>query len=308
MSSAGAMMSINLAEEEIPKYLEDIEDEQIRGSVDIACVNSPTNCTLSGLEISIDMVKRRADDDGIFALKLKTGVAYHSPSMQAIAAEYLSLMGHLEGVDRRDPKALAAVPMVSSVTGKVVRPAMLTTAQYWADNMVLPVRFSDAVQTLTQEPSTLKVGLGNITDLVEIGPHPALRRPVQDTIGQEKNRNKQIGYASVLHRLQPAIQSTLDLAGRLFCLGHSVNITAVNQQDTSKPRPFLVDCPEYPFDRTQHYWAESRLSRDFRLRGTVKGETLGVRVSDWNPLEPRWRNFLSIESSPWIGHHRVCFH
>ncbi|KAH8423608.1 uncharacterized protein LDX57_001368 [Aspergillus melleus] len=299
------MMSVNLSEEEIPGYLGDIEDKSIITSVNIACVNSPTNCTLSGLEKSIDVVKRRTDEDGIFALKLKTGVAYHSPSMQTIAAEYLSLMGNLEGVDRRDSKATAAVPMVSSVTGKVVRPAVLATAQYWVDNMVLPVRFSDAVQTITQASSTLKVGLGNITDLVEVGPHPALRRPVQDTVGQEKNRNKQIRYASVLHRSQPAIQSTLGLAGRLFCLGHSVNITAVNQQDAGKPKPFLVDCPEYPFDRSQHYWTESRLSRDSRLRGTVKGETLGVRASDWNPFEPRWRNFLSVESSPWIGHHMI---
>ncbi|PLB53839.1 hypothetical protein P170DRAFT_396789 [Aspergillus steynii IBT 23096] len=305
LSSTGAMMSVNLAEEQIPEYLEKFEDQTMTSSINTACVNSPNNCTLSGLEQSIDVIKRQMDKDGIFAQKLKTGVAYHSPIMQTIAADYFSLIGKLEGVDRRESKAVAVIPMVSSVTGKAVRSAVLTEAQYWVDNMVLPVRFSDAVQTLTQKSSSLKVGLGNITDLVEVGPHPALRRPVQDTIEQEKNRNKQIRYSSVLHRSQPAIQSTLDLAGRLFCLGYPVTITAVNQQDAEKPQPFLVDCPEYPFDRSQHYWAESRLSRNFRLRGTVKGETLGVRVSDWNPFEPRWRNFLSVESSPWIGHHMI---
>ncbi|KAF9763871.1 hypothetical protein IL306_002970 [Fusarium sp. DS 682] len=106
-----------------------------------------------------------------------------------------------------------------------------------------------------------------------------------------------------LHRSHPAAQTTLELAGQLFCQGHPVSVSAVNRQ--ANKEKFLVDCPKYPFDRSQRYWAESRLSRDFRLREAVKGELLGVRVPDWNPLEPRWRNFWSIDSSPWVGDHKI---
>ncbi|PLN82692.1 polyketide synthase [Aspergillus taichungensis] len=266
---------------------------------------APHNCTLSGPELAIDAIKAQADKDGVFAQKLKTGVAYHSPQMRAIADEYCSLLDSLEGADPRKGKAAALIPMVSSVSGKAVRPATLTTAQYWVDNLVSPVRFSDAIQVLTQQSSTLRVGLGSITDLVEIGPHPALRRPVNDTVQGAHNRKTQVRYESILQRGQSAIQTALGLVGRLFCLGHAVSIPAVNQQVADIKAPFLVDCPEYPFDRSNLYWAESRISRDFRMRGTVQGEILGVCASDWNPLEPRWRNFLSVESTPWTEHHMI---
>ncbi|KAI0024632.1 hypothetical protein F4780DRAFT_795163 [Xylariomycetidae sp. FL0641] len=300
----GAMMSVNLAEDQVAGYVAKAGVQDIT----VACVNSPTNCTLSGPEAAIDAVKVHAGKDGIFAAKLKTGVAYHSPQMLAIAEEYLTLMGELDGpaASQSAKKSSAQIPMVSSVTGKPIRAPELAKAQYWVDNMVSPVRFADAVQMLTQQSAKLRYGMGAISDLVEIGPHPALRRPVLDTIKQAGNRKTDFRYASALHRSQPAAQTTLELVGQLFCHGHPVAVDAVNEHSSGGGKPaFLVDCPQYPFDHSNTYWAESRLSRDYRLRGSVKGETLGVRASDWNALEPRWRNFLCVDSMPWLGHHVI---
>ncbi|KAF6807279.1 polyketide synthase [Colletotrichum musicola] len=226
--SAGAMISVNLAEHEVPNYL---EKAGVAG-VGVACVNSPLNCTLSGPEKAIDAIS--------------------SP-----------------------------IPMVSAVTGEVVRPAVLATAQYWVDNMVSPVRFADALGALTSQSSSWKMGFrGNITDVVEIGPTAALRRPVADTLAKAGPRAKNMRYSSVLYRNRSAVETMLDGG-------------------------FLVDCPQYPFGHSKEYWAESRISRDYRLRGAVKGETLGFRASDWNPLAPRWRNFLSVESMPWLADHNI---
>lgn len=300
------MISVNIAEDQVPDYLSRIGAADANTSVCVACVNSPVNCTLSGPEAAIDAVKAQADRDGIFAQKLRTGVAYHSPAMLAIADEYLSLMGPLEKRARTSGVSATAIPiMVSSVTGRVIQPADLARPEYWVANMVSPVRFANAVRVLVGQEST-------VTDLVEVGPHPALRRPVQDTIGGGAEK-QQIRYAAVLHRSRPARETVLELAGQLFCLGYAVSVVAVNSSTSTTslehtgpvlPSP-LVHCPSYPFDHSHRYWAESRLSRDFRLRGTVQGEMLGVRTSDWNPLAPRWRNFLSVESTPWLGHHKV---
>lgn len=298
------MLSINVANAEMPQYLKRA-GKTVQSKVSVACINSPLNCTLSGTEDAIDAIKVQADRDGIFAQKLRTGVAYHSDAMRAIANKYLTLIGTIEGAGRQTNKVKARIPIVSSVSGKVTRAVAFTEAQYWVNNLVSPVRFADAIQVLTQESSTLKVGMGSITDLVEIGPHPALRRPVNDTIQQVHNRKKETRYLYMLHRSRPPIQTVLELAGQLFCLGHPVSILAANQRSANACPPFLVNCPRYPFDRSKKYWSEPRISRDFRLRGAVHGDTLGVRVSDWNPLEPRWRNFLSTESTPWIGDHMV---
>ncbi|KAI1459907.1 hypothetical protein F4805DRAFT_35615 [Annulohypoxylon moriforme] len=298
-----AMMSVNLAEDEVKGYLKNISYE-VSALVNVACVNSPLNCTLSGRESLIDTAKQQLDKDGIFAQKLKTGVAYHSPSMAKIADEYMRLIGSLDNGTTKATRS--SIPMVSSVTGQLVRPASLATPQYWVENMVSPVRFADAVHVLTQKTSSLKVGIGSITDLIEVGSHPALRRPVQDTLAKAGNKKQQIRYSHVLHRSYPAAQTALELIGQLYSHGHTVSVSTANQDSSSEePRRFLVDLPKYPFDHSKTYWAESRLSRDFRLREGVEGETLGARFFDWNPLEPRWRNFLSVETTPWIGDHVI---
>ena len=333
----GAMLSINLPEDKVDSYLASVAEtavgdaHAVLNQVSVACVNSPLNCTLSGPEAAIDVVKAQADSDKIFAAKLKTGVAYHSRAMIAIAASYEKLMGGLVATNNErnhDPRAKSTTTpvMVSSVTGQPVHNrAVLADAKYWVENMVSQVRFADAVRVMTQQSFSLEHGFSAVTDLVEIGPHAALKRPVQDTIGSSST----IRYASALYRGRSAAETTLELMGLLHCLGHDVSLAAVinsgsgrssikenndNNQLTKKhgdgmhhspPRPFLVDCPAYPFDHSQRYWAESRISKDFRLREAVTGETLGMRATDWNPLAPRWRAFLCTETMPWIGHHVV---
>ncbi|RSM00803.1 hypothetical protein CEP52_008889 [Fusarium oligoseptatum] len=273
-SYPGAMISINIPEDRVPDYLREALGREYVALISVACVNSPFNCTLSGPEDVIDKIKQQADKDGIFAQKLKTGVAYHSPSVMSIASEYLSLISSLNPAGSQDPKVVAHVPMVSSVTGKPVCLEELSKGEYWVDNMVCPVRFADAVQHLVQDASRL--GLGSISDLVEVGPHPALRRPTLDTIKQTENQTKDIRYMNVLHRSRPAVETVLSLVGQLFSLGHSVSVSAANQQSSDDTTSFLTDCPKYPFDHSRRYWSESRISRGFRLRGAVQGETLGV--------------------------------
>ncbi|GAW26208.1 putative polyketide synthase [Rosellinia necatrix] len=298
-SSTGAMISVNLPHDQVKDYLKATDMPGFEDLVQIACINSPLNCTLSGPEHAINAIKKDLDEKGIFAQMLKTGVAYHSSFMSIIAGEYLSLVGTLEVGNTR-----STIPMISTVTGSCVRSSVLATGQYWVDNLVSPVRFSDAIQIATQKASTLKVGLGVITDLVEIGPHAALKRPIQDTVTQVGNRKK-IRYASALYRSKNGVESILELLGHLFCHGHEFNVSEANGVLSSPIPSFLVDCPEYPFDRSHVYWSESRLSRDFRLREPVAGDFLGWRFHDWNPLEPRWRNLWSVETTPWIGDHVV---
>nr|ALQ32756.1 putative polyketide synthase [Fusarium aywerte] len=294
VDSPGAMISINLAANQVSEFL---ENKSIVG-VNIACINSPLNSTLSGPEDAIDAVKAGADLEGIFAQKLKTGVAYHSPSMNAIADEYSAA---LQSLNKKEVESF--IPMISTVTEKPISFETLRTAQYWVDNMLSTVKFSEALQKVVSREMARELGFGKITDIVEIGSHPALRRPVKDTLEATSNDTKGIRYSYVLHRSHHARQTVLDLSGQLFCYGYLISIPAANQQ-TNK-NSFLIDCPKYPFDRSERYWAESRLSRDFRLREAVKGDLLGVRASDWNPLEPRWRNFWSTDSSPWIGDHKI---
>ena len=295
--TVGAMISTNIPEPEVPEYLGRLDLGSWKDTVHIACVNSPTNVTLSGPLDAINLLKDDLDQRGIFAQKLNTGIAYHSPAMSAVADEYASLMGFLEpGLAKSH---IGLVSMISSVTGHVVSPKRLATPQYWVANMVSPVRFADAVQGLSDgAEQLLSRGPGVITDLIEVGPHAALRRPVKDSTSSS------LRYHSVLERAKSPLETTLSLLGTLFCYRHPVSILTGNLQAEGN-LPFLVDCPPYPFDHSRRYWTESRLSKDFRLRPKLPGYMLGKSNHDWNTLRPQWRNWLYTEIMPWLGDHVV---
>ncbi|KAI1357546.1 hypothetical protein F5Y08DRAFT_352231 [Xylaria arbuscula] len=294
-----AMLSTNLTSTHIQDYIESIGRPDLTATVHVACINSPINLTLSGTDESINILKAKLDTDGIFAQKLKTGVAYHSSAMAAISDEYLSLIGSI-----KPGMADSSAPIViSTVTGRVIEPSRLSTPQHWVDNLLLPVKFSKAINAISSGISSSVTGEKlTVTDIIEIGPHSALQRPIRDCLGPDG----QIRYASVLHRTKPAHKSTLELIGTLFCYGYQVSLSEVNQESQFKKgiAP-LINCPPYPFDHSSKHWVESRLSRDYRQRQPVKSDLLGWRFHDWNPLEPRWRNFLSVTEYPWMSHHVV---
>ncbi|KAI0110924.1 hypothetical protein GGR51DRAFT_569554 [Nemania sp. FL0031] len=293
----GAMISVNLAPSDVEAYLAKPECQSLKDAIHIACYNSPLNCTLAGPEEFIDILGDSFKVDNIFCQKLSTGVAYHSPVMQTAASEYLTLM---DSLDSGSPSGLESCCMISSVTGEYTTTSQLREAKYWVDNLVSPVKFSDTMKTFLN--SQLCSASGAVVDLIEIGPHSTLRRSVIENTAGSTN----IRYSHVLHRAKRPLQTTLDLVGSLFCFGHPVSISVANHHAPSDSSALpLVNCPRYPFDHSQKFWCEPRLSRDYRLRGGVAEDLLGCRFQDWNPLEPRWRNFFDIESLPWVGDHVV---
>lgn len=305
-----AMASVNLAAEQIPRYLQQMGPE-VSCSVTVACINSPANSTLSGPQDAIQAVQRQLDQDGIFARILDIGVAYHSPAMQSVAKEYLELMNQLEPRTTSDADTMPPA-MFSSVTGGQVANKLLLNPQYWVDNLVSPVRFSEALCSASSSVGDA------VLDLVEVGPHSALRRPIQETLmavgsgGGPEDVNTR--YGSALVKGKNACDTIQETVGRLFCGGHPVSVQAANQQQQQNPltaggqhRPlaFRNDCPPFPFDHSQGYWAEPRLSRDFRLREPVPRSSLGARYQHWNPLEPTWRQLMCVEAMPWVKDHEV---
>jgi acyl transferase domain-containing protein len=304
---SGAMMSVNLSRADAEKYLSEHSSTK---SVHIACVNSPINVTLSGLETPLDKLKSSLDADGIFAMKLRTGgISYHSPIMEKISGEYSDAMGILHPSQH----GIRNIPMISSVTGKPIRrpEKICSNPNYWVENMVRPVLFSDALQNLLRGSSRNKIGeisLPIVDDLVEIGPHPALRRPVQDGMNSA-GLSRNVRYTSLLSRFEPPISSLLRFSGTLFTYGYPIDFTTVNQPESSTQAiaSFRVKTPPYPFDRSKKYWYESRISRDFRLRASKSSALLGYPASDWNPMEPRWRKIITADEMPWVLDHRVRF-
>ncbi|KAI0188222.1 hypothetical protein EV127DRAFT_498288 [Xylaria flabelliformis] len=294
-----SMMSVNLSEREVPTYLTShAELPPSAKQVQIACVNSPSNCTLAGADDAMCSIQKLLEQDGVFAQKLDIGLAYHSPEMLAIAPEYLELLARL----KHETLPEAIVPMVSSVTGKLVSASALREPQYWVDNLVSRVRFSDAILELSQLPEGILPSSRAITDVVEIGPRPALRRPINDTLKTAPltSGKKTPAYYSLLHKNQRPLRTFLELIGQLFCLGYPVCLSALSPPNGQVPS-LLVDYPNYPFSQTLRYWAEPRLSRNSRLPQGATNDLLGCRSHDENPLHPSWRKINGLPLFPGAG-------
>lgn len=296
-SKPGAMISVNIPEADVDAYLDKVS---LGDNISVACINSPFNITFSGDEAVINELQEHLNEDKIFARKLATGVAYHSPAMQKIAEEYHSSISSLESRGPSDENIL----MISSVTGLKISPASVSRGQYWVENLVSPVRFAEALQYLAVAAPKVD-GLKVSSTYIEIGPHAALKRPISDTLG-EVRKGQNSTYLPVLSKFDSPAKSILSVVGRLYALGHAVSVTAANQQTADvREWPFLVDTPAYPYNHSQQQWHETRLSRDWRFRKAAPRTILGVRVVDWNPLEPRWRKMLRIEETPWLEHHVI---
>ncbi len=144
----GSMMAVGLSESDLRPYMNQVHSD-IPGELIIACFNSATNNTVSGDEVKIDALKRLLDADSIFARKLNVSNAYHSAHMKNVADEYLELIGKFESFPTQ--VARQEIKFVSTVTGKETTEKQLRTAEYWVENMVQPVHFTQALSVLCFE-------------------------------------------------------------------------------------------------------------------------------------------------------------
>ena len=244
------------------------------------------------------------------AKKLRVNVAYHSKAMEEVAVEYQTLIRDITTGEAAPDGAV----MFSSVTGARTSIEETRRPEYWVKNMTSPVRFLEAFSSLcleSSQPQTQKSGAHRkviaVTDILEIGPHPALQRPVMDIL-KTLEPEASIAYNCLLQRNVSAVTSLFAAVGRLHCLGHPVNVATLNDRGRHVPRALLTDLPEYPFNKGQSYWIESRLSKNFRFRKHPRHELLGTSDPDWNVNEAKWRHVIRATDNPWILDHKVINH
>ncbi|MCJ1309677.1 hypothetical protein MMC25_003337 [Agyrium rufum] len=297
ISTKGAMMAVGLGEHDVKQYL----DKTRTGLVSLACVNSPVSTTISGDESAIDELKQIFDDESIFNRKLKVDTAYHSHHMKKVASEYLRSVGHIK-TGTPNPK----IKFYSSVV--VAQKTADFGAQYWVDNLVSPVRFGNALELICRTELATKEsdGPAALNLFTEIGPHGALAGPVRQTIKGLELADFKSNYLSTLERGRNAVVSLLDTAGKLFELGYPVSLQAtLGEQGPKKAANMIDDLTPYPWDHSTSYLYESSLSKQHRFRAHPPHDLLGLRVAGTTTHEPTWRNFLGVDSLPWLRDHVV---
>lgn len=300
LTAKGAMLAAG-----IPPHVANntIQEASLEQEVSVACINSPEGVTLSGSEGGIQRLIQILQEQGKFARLLRTGGrAYHSYMMAEVGELYESSLApyfNIGDVDTAQTERPTAV-MYSSVMVNDKGHALILdrdsiTAQYWRCNLEKPVQFSNALSTLLNRHKKVH--------LIEVGPHPALKGPVQDIRSSVKLDHTSVPYSSTLVRNQDSDSCMKQLAGVLFLSKKNLSWQHVNPGII----PTLADgLPPYPWDYSAGIlWEEPRTSLELRHRQYPRHELLGSQRAEKQGVNWAWNNVLTTNEVPWLRDHKL---
>ncbi len=199
--------------------------------IDLAAINSPQLCTVSGPDDAIAAYQKELEATEIGCRLLKTSHAFHSAMMEPIVAGFTDDASMI-------PANAPGIPWISTCTGQAIDAASLADPGYWARQLRHTVRFTDALTTAFMEKDLV---------ILEVGPGQALAPFAR----QHPDR----GNAPVISTLPTSSEDLSDLisaAGELWKNGFTPDWAGFFK-DQNRARLHL---PTYPFER-QSYWIDN---------------------------------------------------
>ncbi|MFF4778329.1 beta-ketoacyl synthase N-terminal-like domain-containing protein [Microtetraspora fusca] len=263
----GDMLSVPLSEELLVPLL--------GPGVDLAAVNAPDQCVVSGPAERVAELREVLSLQGVEGRPLHTSHAFHSAMMDPILDEFAAKVA---AVVPRPP----ALPYVSNVTGTWITAEQAVDPAYWSEHLRRCVRFGDAVKVLAE---------GRRRVLVEVGPGQTLT-----TLARRQLDADQAGLAvpTMRHpqRRQADTEALLTAVGQVWQAAGRVDWEAF-WRDEPRSR---VPLPTYPYER-QRCWAEPDPEPE---RATVVGgeDTGPYYVPVWR--ETAARPPAPADTSTWV--------
>ncbi|MEM9164263.1 MAG: type I polyketide synthase, partial [Cyanobacteria bacterium P01_F01_bin.4] len=117
--------------------------EYLPAQAEIAVINSPQTCVVSGPTAVIESVRSHLETESIPCRLLETSHAFHSALMEPALAEFALA---LQSVTLNPPQ----IEIISNVTGTWLTDAEATSPDYWLRHLRHTVRFSSGVTELLQ--------------------------------------------------------------------------------------------------------------------------------------------------------------
>lgn len=305
-SRKGAMLALGVGYEEAVILIEN----HAQGYATVAAINSQGSVTISGDESAIENIHKVVDETGLFARRLKVQLPYHSRYMNEVAAFYLAAIkpycdDDVFSVKKED---FSSSVFVSSVTGRIADPATINES-YWVDNLVQPVRFLDAMQTVaSQKDGNTVAGKGRHNLVIEVGPHSALKNPIKQILEHQRSgqrKSPSFNYLSSLARGIDGRESLLSLAGTLFTMGAPVELGSVNETDMHSAH-VMTGLPAYAWDKSMSYEIRARATHETLYPGESYNSLLGRRVHSNGGKERTYRQVFTLDEMPWIRDHNVA--
>ena len=280
----GDMLAVALSEAEAERRLRDRDD------LELAAVNGPRACVISGPSKRIDALLEELEGDGVEGHRLHTSHAFHSELMEPMLERFEAAIAKVE---RHDPE----IPFVSNVSGTWITALEARDPAYWCRHTRHTVRFADGLATLLEEPGRRLLELGpgrQLSTLArqhEARDHAAL---IQTTLPRPQDRGKDL-------------ETLMVAVGRFWEAGGEIDWRALHG-----PGRRRRSLPTYPFERRPYLMGTAlggaaSSAPEARAKATLPSPPFEPDGTGSRPLGPQltgvqstiaevWRDMLGVES------------
>ena len=223
LPSDGGMAALLAAPERVEALL------NRHGEICVAAYNGPSNTVVAGPRAALRALLADAEQFGLDGRLLPVSHAFHTQAMAPMLEAFEQDLRQLSF-------APPSKPLVSNLTGRLAGPEV-AQPDYWCDQVLSPVRFSEGVETLVAQGAQV---------FVEIGARPTL-------IGMARQCqvNPSLAFWPSLVPGKSDWQMLATSLGGLYRSGLTVDWAGFHRPFTHR----RVSVPGYPFQRERYWWS-----------------------------------------------------
>ena len=255
-----------------------------RKDIVAAIDSSPLSCVVSGPAEAVCRYLKELAARDIGTFKVRTDIAFHSPMLNQLQDPLMDVLGE----DIRPCKPV--VPMYSTSLDDP-RTTQLRDADYWANNMVNPVRLRSAVEAAAEDGHRL---------FLEVSSHPIVLHSLEEILEGLSLKEHETLVACTMRR-NKSPQYTIKLAmAQLLARGSSIDLTATLGHRSN----WAADVPSTVWFQKPYYRQVSTHVGDGDTIHDVDSHTLLGRCAPVAGLDLKLYNTrLSIDTKPFSGSH-----
>ena len=249
----GSMAAVFASAEEVRSTIETLDSV-----IDIAAVNGPRNCVISGETPAVEQAVALLSDENIKAKMLTVSHAFHSPMMQPMLEEFGKVVA---AVKLKAPR----IRFISSKTGKTATQDV-KKAEYWVEHVRDAVLFLNAAQELGEQKVQTCLEIGPGANLVKLAP-------------QCIDTTTPITYQHSVDFQKAESEHLTEVVAALHCAGLDIEWSKMFVGGKCA----RVDLPTYPYQK-QSFWVDKiRIGNYSKAAGMSFGRLL--YNTDWFATE-----------------------
>ena len=248
----GGMLSVPLAEKDLLARLPP--------DLDLASVNAPELCVVSGTNDALDRFEAALAEDEVQAIRVPIDIAAHSRMLQPILERFEAFL-------KGGPLAAPKIPIVSNLTGTWLTDAQARDPGYWRAHLNSTVKFAEGMSVLADDPARI---------YIEVGPGRTMSSLVK--------AQGSINANQVINSLPHADDATDDREHFLSAVGRAwaTGLPLPLERLWAGVETRRVLLPTYPFQH-EPYWIAPNEEQRSAGAGTLKHAT----IDDWFAA-PTW--------------------